>query len=339
MRRLPGCTSPALLLPLLCFAPACSGGGSGPAPDTLTIALIPKGTTHEFWKAVHAGAVRAAREASTSGRRVEVVFRGPEREDDREQQVALVQNFLGGRADAIVLAPLDRRALLPPVRQAMASGTPVVVIDSGLDGTPGEDVVAFVATDNREGGRLAGRALAELLGGRGRVLLLRYQEGSASTMEREAGFVEAIATFPDLELVDPHRYAGATRATAQEAAENLLAAQGAPDGVFCPNESSTFGMLLALRSRQLAGKVRFVGFDASPGLVAALRAGELDALVVQDPMRMGRLGVETALRHLDGEAVPPVQDTGVHLVTRTNMDAADLRDLLEPDLERWLGGR
>jgi ribose transport system substrate-binding protein len=178
--------------------------------------------------------------------------------------------------------------------------------------------------------------MAEVLGGRGRVLLLRYQEGSASTVKREQGFVDAIREHSDIELVDPKRYAGATRATAQEASENLLTAHDNIDGIFCPNESSTFGMLLALRSRDLAGRIKFVGFDASAGLVEAVRQGEIHGLVVQNPMKMGYLGVKTAVDHLGGKTVPPRQDTGVTLITKANMDQPAHRDLLAPDLSKYL---
>lgn len=332
----------ALLLCLLCACeqtspPAASTGttsqpGTAAGGSRVKIAVIPKGTTHDFWKSVHAGAVKAARELGN----VDLVFRGPEREDDREQQVSLVQNFISSRVGAIVLAPLDERALLPAVQQATAAKIPVVIIDSGLAGKVGEDFVSFAATDNYKGGRLGAQRLGEVLEGQGHVLLLRYQEGSASTTERERGFVEGLAEFPEITLVDPQRYAGPTRATAQEAAENLLTANRDIQGIFCPNESSTFGMLLALRSRGLTHKVRFVGFDASPGLVEALGARELDGLVVQDPLRMGYTGVKTAVAYLAGETVPPLQDTGVVLVTPDTLDQPEYQELLAPDLKKYL---
>lgn len=299
----------------------------------LKIAVVPKGTTHDFWKGVHAGAERA--EQSLEG--VEVTFTGPEREDDRAQQVALVENLISSRYDAIVLAPLDERALIGAVRLATQSGIPVVIIDSGLDAQVGKDFISFISTDNEQGGRLAGERMVELLGGQGRVLLLRYQEGSASTGLREKGFVEAVAAAPGIELVDPGRYAGATRATAQEASENLLATYGEIDGVFCPNESSTFGMLLALRSRGMAGGVAFIGFDASEGLIEALRAGDIQALVVQNPIKMGELGVRAAVEHLRGTPPEPRIDTGVMLVTRENMESPEAVELIAPDFSS-LGG-
>jgi ribose transport system substrate-binding protein len=320
-------------------APAGPAAGSTSTPAAsngkLKIAVVPKGTTHDFWKSIHAGAVKAERELGN----VEVTFRGPEREDDRQQQVDLVQNLVSSGTSAIVLAPLDETALTGPVRQATAAGIPVVIIDSGLKAQVGKDFVSFIATDNYKGGTLAGEKMAELLGGKGKVLILRYQEGSASTAQREQGFIDAVGKVAGMELVDPKRYAGATRATAQEAAENLLAAGTEYAGIYCPNESSTFGMLLAIRGKGLAGKVKFIGFDASSGLVEALGKGEIDALVVQNPMRMGYLGVMTAAKHVRGEKVDELIDTGVVLITKETMETPESKELLSPDLESYLGGR
>ncbi len=306
------------------------GAGS---KETLRVAVVPKGTTHDFWKSIHAGAMRA--EHDLEG--VSITFTGPEREDDRAQQVALVENLISSGYDAIVLAPLDDKALVAPVRLATQAGIPVVIIDSGLDAEVGKDFVTFIATDNEQGGRMGGQKMVELLGGKGKVLLLRYQEGSASTDLRERGFIEALSAAEGIELIDPGRYAGATRATAQEAAENLLTTYSDIDGVFCPNESSTFGMLLALRSRQMAGKVTFIGFDASEGLVEALGTGDIQALVVQNPIRMGELGVRAAVDFLQGKTIEPRIDTGVMLVTPDNMNTPEARDLIAPDFSSLEG--
>ena len=319
--------------------PVAAPGPKAGTSTTLRIAVVPKGTTHDFWKSIHAGALKAARELSGAGSAVEVTFRGPEKEDDREQQVSLVQNLISARYDAIVLAPLDDKALVGPVKQATAAKIPVVIIDSGLDAEVGKDFVAFVATDNERGGQLAGQRLGEVMEGKGKALLLRYQEGSASTALREKGFIEAIGKFQGITLVDPKRYAGPTRATAQEAAENLLLAHADITGVFCPNESSSYGMLLALRGRGMAGKTKFVGFDASEAVVEALRKGEMQGLVLQNPIRMGYLGVKTAVDRINGRPVEPRIDTGVMIVTGENMDTQEAKDLLSPDLKSMLGPR
>jgi ribose transport system substrate-binding protein len=315
-----------------CADKAASGRAS------LTVAVIPKGTSHEFWKSIHAGAVQASQELAAQGDTVEIIWKGPLREDDREQQVQVVEGFLSQKVQGIVLAPLDSRALVRPVEEAKQAGVPVVIIDSGLES---EAFVSFVATDNRKGGQLAGARMGELLGGKGKVLLLRYQEGSASTQEREAGFLEELAAkHPGIEVVSSDQYAGPTRETAKRTAENLLNRFGPTlQGIFTPNESSTIGMLLALQDIGRAGTVKFIGFDASQVLVDAIRANQLDGIVLQNPMRMGYLGVKTMVDHLRGRPIERRVDTGVMLVTSANLDSAHVKDLVNPPISRYLSER
>jgi ribose transport system substrate-binding protein len=313
---------------------ACGRSSSKP---TLTIAVIPKGTTHEFWKAIHAGAIQAARELSApgAGPAVTIIWKGPLREDDREQQVQVVEGFLSQGIQGMVLAPLDNRALVRPVEEAQRAGVSTVIIDSGLES---DAPISFVATDNRKGGRMAADRLGDLLGGRGKALMLRYAEGSASTLEREAGFLEELqARYPGITVVSSDQYAGPTRETAKRASENLLNRfGGVVQGIFTPNESSTIGMLLALQDIGRAGKVKFVGFDASAILIDAIHAGQLDGVVVQNPMRMGYLGVKTMVDHLRGHPVERRVDTGVKLVTAANLDSAATRELVNPPIAQYL---
>ena len=295
----------------------------------LKIAVIPKGTTHEFWKAIHAGAARASRELG-----VEILWKGPQREDDRAQQIIVVEDFISRGVNGIVLAPLDDRALCRPVQDAVRENIPVVIIDSGLQG---EDYVSFVATDNYKGGVLAAKRLGELLQGKGDIFLIRYQVGSASTTKREKGFLDTItAEFPQISLLVQDQYAGSTTETAYQRAENLLSRFPEVDGIFCPNESSTFGTLRALQEAGLAGKVKFVGFDSSVKLVQALRDGHIHGLVLQNPMKMGYLGVKQMVLYLNGQQIEKRIDTGVYLATRENMNDPGIKSLLEPDLSSYL---
>jgi ribose transport system substrate-binding protein len=317
-----------ILLAAALAAAACGRTDSGSKPGAsrpLKIAVIPKGTTHEFWKSIHAGALQAARELG-----VEIIWKGPQKEDDRAQQITVVEDVISRGVDGIVLAPLDDRALIRPVQDAMRDKIPVVIVDSGLQG---KDYISFVATDNYQGGVLAGRRMGSLLGGRGRILVIRYQAGSASTTERERGFLETLEReFPGLTLLAKDQYAGPTTETAYQIAENLLSRFHDADGLFCPNESSTFGALRAVQEAGLAGKIRFVGFDSSPKLVQALADGDLDGLVLQNPVKMGYLGVRTIVQYLRGETIAQLIDTGVTLVTKDNMTSAEAKSLLTPDL-------
>ncbi|MCB9767454.1 MAG: substrate-binding domain-containing protein [Candidatus Omnitrophica bacterium] len=302
--------------------------------EKLRIAVIPKGTTHEFWKSIHAGAIKASRELD-----VEVIWKGPLKEDDREQQINVVQGFIATGVDGIVLAPLDAAALVRPVRDATKAGIPVVLIDSGLEAEAGTDYVSFVATDNYEGGALGARRLGELLDGKGNVILLRYQEGSASTDKRETGFLDTLKKeFPDINILSDNQYAGATTETGMQAAQRLLGQFSDIQGFYAPNESSTFGALRALEEDGRAGKVKFVGFDSSEKLVEAMRAGEINGLTLQNPFKMGYLGVKTMVAHLKGEPVEPRIDTGVVMVTPDNMDDPEVKSVLLPDLSEYLEG-
>ena len=301
----------------------------------LTIAVIPKGTTHEFWKSIHAGSNKAAEELKAQGTDIEVIWKGPLREDDREQQIQVVEGFAAQGVSGIVLAPLDDRALVRPVADARQAGVPTVIIDSGLQS---EEFVSFVATDNRKGGSLAAERMGQLLGGKGKVLVLRYAEGSASTTERETGFIETIKQkFPEIELVSTDQYAGATRDTAKRASENLLNRFGDQvQGIFTPNESSTAGMQLALEDIGKAGKVFFVGFDTSQRFIDAINAGQMHGIVVQNPFNMGYLGVRTMVDSILGKPVEKKIDTGVMLVTKDNLQSPEVNALLHPPLDQYL---
>jgi ribose transport system substrate-binding protein len=326
-------------------AAACGGGGAdgkktaagsgGATGKTITIAVVPKGTTHEFWRAIHAGAVQAAQELTASGDSVRIIWKGPLREDDREQQVQVVEGFTSQGVSGIVLAPLDDRALVRPVEEAKGAGVPTVIIDSGLQS---DQIVSFVATDNYKGGELCAERLGTLLNGKGKVLVLRYQEGSASTTEREKGFIDKMkSAYPGITLVSSDQYAGATRETAKRTSENLLNRYGNElTGIFTPNESSTDGMLLALQDIAKAGKIRLVGFDASKNLLDAMRAKQLDGVAVQSPMKMGYLGVKTMVAHLKNQPVEKRIDTGVSLVTPENMDTPASKELTNPPVDKYL---
>jgi ribose transport system substrate-binding protein len=313
------------VLTLISTGPAAAlAQEAGAANGRPRIAVIPKGTTHVFWKSVEAGAKKAGEELNA-----EIIWKGPLKENDRAGQIQVVQQFVSQGVNGIVLAPLDFKALVGPVKAATDKKMPVVIFDSALEGSPGRDFVSFAATDNTKGGTLGGQELARLLNNKGKVVLLRYQVGSASTDDREKGFLDAVKRAGEISIISDNRYAGATSGEAKSQALNMIDDVRKADGVFCPNESSTLGMLLALQQEGLSGKIKFVGFDASPPLLEALKKSEIHALVVQNPRKMGYLAVKTLVQHLNGEKVDAVIDTGCALVTRANLETAEIKALLE----------
>jgi ribose transport system substrate-binding protein len=318
-RRVLLCLVLAAALPLT----GCDRNKAKPPAGAKRVAVIPKGTSHVFWKSVEAGAKKAGQEFG-----LEILWKGPVGEGDAQEQIRIVEQFTSEGVAGICVAPLDATQLARPVREATASKVPVVIFDSALNATPGKDFISYVATDNRRGGQLAGEELVRLLGGKGKVVLLRYAPGSASTNEREAGFLEVLGKHPGITVISKDRYAGEDVAKAQQAAETMIDVLRQADGIFTPNESSTLGMINALKGNGLTGKKKFVGFDATPALLSALRADEVQALVAQNPTRMGYESVKVMAMHLKGEKYEQNVDTGCALVTKGNLNEPQVKAVL-----------
>jgi ribose transport system substrate-binding protein len=330
------------------------GGCQRPQPD-YRIAVVPKGMTHEFWQSIHRGAVRAADDLRNSDNiNVEVVWDGPLRERDALAQIRIVDRQVSRRVNGIVIAPQHSQTMVAPVKRAVEQGIPVVVIDSGLEHP--ELSLKYVATDNRNGGRLAAKRLLQTLRAEGktapRVVLFRYAIGSESTEQRENGFLDVIreeaarqtaAGEKPVELASDNKYAGATKDSAMREASPLLNqfrdAAGNPtiDGIFCCNESSAEGMLDSLKSLRMDRQVKLVGFDAGEPLMQAVAEGTIDALILQDPYRMGYLGTWTLVQHLRGNDVvtpdPRYLSTGEFVITKENVRSEQTLGLYDKDAQ------
>lgn len=303
------------------------GDAASKTGKKLRIAVIPKGTSHEFWKSVHAGAKKAAAELGD----VEIVWKGPAAESDINGQASIVNDMLVQQVDGIVLAPNDAKALVPAVREANADKIPVVIFDSGL--SAGAETVSYVATDNENGGRIAARRLAEAIGEEGNVILLRYRSGSESTEMREAGFLKELdEKFPKIKVLSKNQQGEGTVSAAAAVSKQLLQKYGKDvNGVFAVCEPNAVGMLLALQETDLAGKVKFVAFDPASVLLDGLQNDTVHGIVLQDPVSMGYLSVKTLVAHLRGEKVEPRVATGEFLATLENMKSAEIERLLKPE--------
>jgi len=323
------------LLPLLCLvflvscnnAPSDSGkNGSSDGKKKYRIAVIPKGTTHEFWKSVHAGAEKAAKEAGD----VTIIWKGPLLEDDRDGQISVVEDFIVKQVDGIILAPLDSQALIDPVLHAVEEGIPVVVFDSALgDEKP---LVSYVATDNYHGGQIAAQAMAKVIGGEGNVILLRYNPGSESTEQREEGFLETLKKeFPKIKVISSEHYAGTTpESSLEKATEVLDKYRGKVNGIFAVCEPNANGTLAALRELDLTGKVKFIAFDPNEALIDGLKKNHVQGIVLQDPVMMGYEAVKALLAYLNGEPVDKRLKTGEYVATPENMKEEKIYELLHP---------
>lgn len=306
--------APALLLPFLLLS-ACQKA------DNKVIGVVPKGANHIFWLTVKAGAEKAAAEAGYS-----VEWNAPALEIDAKRQQDIIESMVNRKLAGIALAPVDKKAMVNIVERAAAAGIPTVIYDSDVDTAKR---VSYIATDNREGGRMAARRIGEVLGGKGKVGVIGFMAGSASTMEREDGFLEELkAKFPGIEMVGL-QFGMADRAKAMAVTENMMTAHPDLAGLFADNESSLSGAVQALKSRANK-KIKLVGFDASDALIADLKEGWIDSLVLQDPFRMGYDSVKAITKKLSGETVAGRQDLPATLATREDLAAGRVAKQLLP---------
>jgi ribose transport system substrate-binding protein len=290
------------------------------------IEFIPKGRAHEFWQSVHAGAIKAMRENPG----YTIIWNGPASETDFEGQIQIMDSAINQHVDAICLAPIDKKILVTLVERATGSGIPVIIFDSPVDT---QTFTAQVATDNAEGGRLGAKRVGEILHGTGKIAEVAVQPGSASTMAREQGFEDTLASeFPDIKIVDK-QYGMADFAQSLKVSENMLTATPDLDAMFAANESSTVGALRALKARP---NLKLVGFDASAQLVEGLKSGAIDSLVVQDPFQMGYISFIAAVTKLKGGTPDHIQNIMPTLVTRENMDSPEIQKKIKPDIDKYL---
>jgi ribose transport system substrate-binding protein len=309
----------------ICFltGTGCKKQPSENAPGSSTrrvIAVIPKGTTHIFWQSVHAGAKKAGEEFG-----YQIQWNGPERETDRERQIQIIEDFIVQKVDGIVLAPLDKQALIPSVEKLASRKIPCAIIDSGIET---DKYICFAATDNYQGGAMAARRMGEILQGKGKIVVVKYVPGSGSTTDRENGFIETIQKeFPGIQIVDS-KYGQDTVETALQATEDLLTRHPDLQGLYACNASTSVGALQGLQSQKRT-TVKMVGFDAEKALVDGLKAGQIDALVVQNPFKMGYEGVKAVVTQIKGQPVPKRIDTGVEIVTKAKLDDPQIKELLK----------
>jgi ribose transport system substrate-binding protein len=298
-----------------------TAGKKGPN-DRLKIAVVPKGTTHEFWQTIKAGADAAGQELN-----VEILWNGPKRETDIQDQIDIIKNYATQGVDGVALAATDKTALVETVKELQAQGITVVIIDSGID----EDIASsFVATDNVAAARQAAQEMGKLLGGKGKVAVLSFLKGAGTSDEREQGFMQGIKEFPGITVVATDD-TQSDSAKAQDKMETILTNHPDLAGVFASNEPNVVGVASALKSRNVVGKVKLVGFDASEAEIKAMQSGEAQALVVQDPFKMGYEGVKAVAQIVRGQGSPPKRiDTGAKVVTPENLNTPEVEKLLYP---------
>lgn len=302
-------------------APASTPAAAPQPGGKLKFAVVPKGLTHQFWLTVKAGAEAAGKDLG-----VEINWVGPEKETEVVKQINLIEDQIGAGVNAIVMAACDQDALVDVIKKALDKKIPVVTIDSGVNSDLPN---SFIATDNVAGAQAAARELAKLIGNEGEVGLIPFVKGAGTSEQREEGFKKGIAEFPNITIADT-QYSQSDVIKAMNITEDMLTAKPNLKGIFAANEPAAVGVVQALEAAGKAGQIKLVAFDAGDDEVAALRKGTIQALIVQNPFRMGYDGVKTALDVINGKTVEKRIDTGVTVVTMENIETPEVQKLLNP---------
>jgi ribose transport system substrate-binding protein len=284
------------------------------------IGVVPKATSHLFFVNIHRGVDQAARDFN-----VDVLWNGPNEETDHARQIQIVESMITQHLDAIAISATDERALAAPVERAIKAGIPVSIFDSGVNV---ENYVSFIATDNLDAGRTAARLIAKLVGGKGKVGMVMHKPGGTSTMLREQGFEETMTSeFPGV-VVAARQYGMSDRARSRAAAENILTAHPDLAGIFASSEASSLGAIQAIRARGLSGKVKLITFDSSDSHVEALADGTINAMLVQEPFRIGYEAVRSLAEKLAGRTPDSRLDIPARIITKPDLDKPEVRQLL-----------
>ncbi len=301
------------------FLAACGRSGQK------VIGVVPKATSHLFFLSVHAGVDQAARDFH-----LEALWNGPQNETDYARQIEIVDAMITRQVAGLAISATDEDALVAPLERAIRAGIPVTVFDSAVNI---KDYVSFIATDNYAAGCTAARTLAGLIGGKGSVGMVMQKPGGTSTVLRERGFDNTIGKeFPNVQIV-ARQYGMADAARSRAAAEDILTAHPDLAGIFASSEAASIGSIQAIRNRNLSGKVKLVTFDFSKLHVEALQDGTTNAMLVQDPFRIGYEAVKSLGEKLSGKTPTKLLEIPARVILKSDLDKPDVRALLFPE---WL---
>lgn len=289
------------------------------------IGVVPKATSHLFFLSVHAGVEQAARDLH-----VEVFWNGPQNETDYARQIEIVDSMITRQVSALAISATDQQALVAPLERAIRAGIPVTVFDSAVNIS---NYVSFIATDNYAAGCTAARTLAGFIGSKGKVGMVMQKPGGTSTVLREQGFDATVAKeFPQIQIA-ARQYGMADAARSRAAAEDILTAHPDLAGIFASSEAASLGSIQAIRNRNLSGRVKLVTFDFSKAHVEALQDGTINAMLVQDPFKIGYEAVKSLTDHLAGRTTVKQEELPARVIVKADLNKPDVRALLFP---KWL---
>jgi ribose transport system substrate-binding protein len=298
-------------------AAASAGAGSGDAPY---IAIVSKGSQHQFWQAVQKGATDEAKKLGAT-----ITYEGPASESEVDKQLTMLQTALDKKPKAICFAALDSKAATPLLEKAKAANIPVVGFDSGVDSTI---PVTTVTTDNVKAAGEAADHMATLIGDSGKVAVIVHDQTSKTGQDRRDGFVNQMkAKHPNVTVVDV-QYGAGDPVKSADIAKAIMTANPDLKGFFGANEGSIKGVLNALKETGKEGKVFAIGYDSGQQQLDAITAGTEAGAITQNPIGIGAKCVDAALDAIAGKTMDKIIDTGYYWYDKTNINNPEIQAVL-----------
>lgn len=284
------------------------------------IAMISKGFQHQFWQAVKMGAEKAAKDLN-----VTITFEGPESEAMVDKQIEMLQAALAKKPAALCIAALDSKAVIPYLEKAKSMGIPVIGFDSGVD----SDIpVTTVATDNIKAAGYAADKMAEFIRKIGEVALVVHDQTSRTGIDRRDGFVNRIKQkYPLIKIVDI-QYGGGDHLKSTDLTKAIIQAHPRLKGIFGANEGSAIGVINAVREMKKVGQIVVIGYDSGKQQIDAIKSGLMAGAITQNPVGMGYMAVEAAVKAIKGEKLPKFIDSGFYWYDKTNINDPKIKECL-----------
>jgi len=283
--------------------------------DKEKIAFIMKTLNNPYFISMETGAKKEVNKHPE----YKLLVQAPERETDVETQMHMVENMITRKVKAICITPSAQKDILSAIKKANKANIPVIIIDSNIDDELAKRMqvhyASFIGSDNYDGGALAAKYIAQMIGYNGEVAVIEGMPGAQANEQRKSGFLDTIKEYPGIKVV-AIQPADFEREKGYAVAENILQAKPNLKGIFACSDLMALGAMEAIKQAKKEGKIFIIGFDALDETQKEIMTGRITASVAQFPDKMGKMAIDSAIKVIEGDSVPHKQNIEIELITK-----------------------
>lgn len=310
-----------IIFPLFILISCSSSSVINSVSEKKNIAFISRGRNGYYLESIKNGADIASKEFN-----VNVEYSFPEDEEDTDGQIKLVSRAIEEKVDAIILSPIDYKACVDIINKAIDKNIPVIITDCEINTSR---INSFIGTDNYNAGIKAGEKLVEMLNKYGNVAIMGYVYGTPTGDKREKGILDVISKYPHISVIDK-KYCSSDSNLASILTKAMITNNKNIDAIIALNGTAAEGVADAVKNMGLESKVKIIAFDSNPKEIEYVESGVIQAMVIQNPLSIGYLGVKSAYQVIDGQSIPKFIDTGSKIIDKENMYLPENQKLIFP---------